>query len=268
MPLPRFRLRTLMIVVPLAGVVLAIEAAAWTGPLGPTLGSVLLLSIDWVPAVFLLLSPRAAGWLSLLAVAASTSSLAFSLWQAAHGDLAPDGGLSIVAVTLWLTFAFGLGYVATKGLHLPGRHPGPDTRPEPVGDAAGETSMAGSFSDPEADEGRPWRPGANPDRPSAGPADAASGSTADPPTARAGALARSSSGASGGFGTRAWAIAALIGVPALVFLTIITWGAILAPLAGLLLLVPFIAANYLLWGRLVATRKPAGRRRRIDDEVA
>jgi hypothetical protein len=53
-----------------------------------------------------------------------------------------------------------------------------------------------------------------------------------------------------------------------VFLTIITWGAILAPLAGLLLLAPFIAANYLLWGRVVVTRKPAGRWRRIDDEVA
>jgi hypothetical protein len=119
-----------------------------------------LLSIDWVPAVFLLLSPMAAGWLFLLAVAASISLLAFSLWQAAHGDLGPDGGLSILAVTHWLTFAFGLGYVATKGLHLPDRPSGPGTRPEPVEDAAGETCMAGSFSDPEADEGRPCRPGA------------------------------------------------------------------------------------------------------------
>jgi hypothetical protein len=253
-----------MVVVPLAGVVVAIEAAARTGPLGP----VLLLSIDWVPAVFLRLSPMAAGWNFLLAIAASISLLAFSLWQAAHGDLGPDGGLSILAVTHWLTFAFGLGDVATKGLHLQDRPSGPGTRPEPVGDAAGETSMAGSFRDPQADDGRPCRPGATPDRPSAGRADAASGSTAGPPTARAGALARSSSKASGGFGTRAWAIAALIGVPALVFLTIITWGAILAPLAGLLLLAPVIAANYLLWGRLVATRKPAGRRRRIDDDLA
>jgi hypothetical protein len=77
----------------------------------------------------------------------------------------------------------------------------------------------------------------------------------------------SSSGASGGPGAKAWAIAALIGVPAFVFLAVITWGAILAPLAGLLLLAPFVAVNYLLWGRLVARRQLADGRRRVDDEV-
>jgi hypothetical protein len=238
-----------MVVVPLAGVVLAIEAAAWTGPLGPALGLVLLLSIDWVPAVFLLLSPRAAGWLFLLAVAASISSLAFSLCHAAHGDLGPDGGLSIFAVTLWLTFAFGLGYVATKGVHLPDHRRSGGTRPEGVGDTSGETSITGSFGDPEADEGWPRRPGVAAVRSSAGPARTTSSPTGVPTR-------------------RAMAIAALIGVPALVFLAIITWGAILAPLAGLLLLSPFVAANYLLWGRLVAPRKSAGGRCRVDDEVA
>ena len=129
MPLPRFRLRTLMIAVPLAGVVLAIEAAAWIGSGSQGLVLVLLLSIAWVPAVFLLLDPKAAGWLFVLAVSASISSLAFLLYHAAHGDLGRDGG-STCAVTFWLTFAFGIGYVATKGLHLPDCRRGPDTRPE------------------------------------------------------------------------------------------------------------------------------------------
>jgi hypothetical protein len=249
MPLPHFRLRTLMIVVPLAGVVLAIEAAAETGPLGPGLGLFLLLSIAWVPALFLLLSPRAAGWLFLLAASASVSSLAFSLYHAAHGSLGRDDGIPTFAVTLWLTFAFGLGYVATKGLHLPDHHRTRDARPEAVGDAAGETSVAESSGDPEAYEGWPRRPAATADRPTAGPADTTGNSTASVPTARA------------------IAIAALIGVPAFVFLVIITWGAILAPLAGLFLLAPFVAVNYLLWGRLVAPRQPAGGRRRVDDEV-
>jgi hypothetical protein len=250
MPLPRFRLRTLMIVVPLAGVVLAIEAAAWTGPLGPALELVLLLSIAWVPAVFLMLPPEAARWLFLLAVSASISSLAFSLYPAAHGGLGRDGGIPTFAVTLWLTFAFGLGYVATKGLHLPDRHRGRDTRLEAVGDAAGETSMAESSGNPQAYERWHGRPGATADRSSAGPADTTDSSTAGVLTARA------------------IAIAALIGVPAFVLLIVITWGAILMPLAGLLLLAPFVVVNYLLWGRLVAPRKPAGGRRRVDDEVA
>jgi hypothetical protein len=250
MPLFRFRLRTLMIVVPLAGVVLAIEAAAGTGPLGPGLGLVLLLSIAWVPALFLLLSPKAAGWLFLLAASASVSLLAFSLYHAADGGLGRDDGIARFAVTLWLTFAFGLGYVATKGLHLPDHHRSQDTRPEAVGDAEGETSVAESSGDPEAYEGWPGRPAATPDRPSAGPADTTCSSTAGVPTARA------------------IAIAALIGVPAFVFLVVISWGAILAPLAGLLLLAPFVAVNYLIWGRLVALRQPATGRRGVDDEVA
>ena len=127
---PRFRLRTLMITVPLAGVVLAIEAAAWTGPLRQVLVLVLPLSIAWVPAVFLLLSLKAAGWLFPLAVSASISSLAFSLYHTVHGGLGRDSGISTCLLTLWLTFAFGIGYVATKGLHLPDRHQSHDTRPE------------------------------------------------------------------------------------------------------------------------------------------
>jgi hypothetical protein len=64
------------------------------------------------------------------------------------------------------------------------------------------------------------------------------------------------------------AIAALIGVPAFAFLVVITWGAILAPITGLLLLAPFVAVNYLLWGRRLAPGKPASGRRRVDDEGA
>jgi hypothetical protein len=39
-------------------------------------------------------------------------------------------------------------------------------------------------------------------------------------------------------------------------------------LADLLLLTPFVAVNYRLWGRLLAPGTPAGGRRRVDDEVA
>jgi hypothetical protein len=247
MPLPRFHLRTLLIAAPVAGVVLAIEAAAWSGSVGQGLGLILLLSIAWVPAVSLLLDPKVAGWLLVLAASASILAVASALYQAARGDLVREVG-PICGATLWLTFACGLGYVATKGLHLPDRNPRRDTRPEAVGDAAGETGMAGSPGDPEADEGRPGRPGATADRSSTTPADTTGRSTAGVPTARA------------------ITIAAMIGAPALVFLVVTTGGAILTPLAGLLLLAPFVAVNYLLWGRLVAPREPAGRRRRADDE--
>lgn len=43
----------------------------------------------------------------------------------------------------------------------------------------------------------------------------------------------------------------LFGIPALLFLTLISYGAILAPL-GLLLPAPFILINYLLWGRYLS----------------
>ncbi|MBV8312261.1 MAG: hypothetical protein JO344_17915 [Planctomycetaceae bacterium] len=85
MPLPRFRLRTLMIAVPVAGVILAlaIQAAAWIGSVREGLVLVLLLSIAWVPAVFVFLPLKVAGWLFMLAVSASILSLAFSvyLWR-------------------------------------------------------------------------------------------------------------------------------------------------------------------------------------------
>ena len=119
MPRPRFHLRTLMIAVPVAGVILAlsIRAAALIGSGREALELVVLLSIAWVPAVFVFLPPKVAGWLFMLAISAS-------IYQAAHGDL------SSRLVTFWLTFAFGIGYVATKALHLPGRDRGRDTRPE------------------------------------------------------------------------------------------------------------------------------------------
>lgn len=78
----------------------------------------------------------------------------------------------------------------------------------------------------------------------------------------------SPSGASFGSKARAVTITALIGVPAFAFLAVITLQAILMPLAGLLLLALLVAVNYLLWGRLLAPSKPAGGRRRGDDEVA
>src|SRR5262249_33534578 len=152
--------------------------------------------------------PKAAGWLFLLATSASVSSLAFSLYHAALGGLGRDDGMPTFTVTLWLTFAFGLGYVATKGLHLPDQHRSRDARPEAAGDAAGEACVAESSGDPEAPEGGPGRPAAPADRPTAGPTDTTGSSTASVPTARA------------------IAIAAPIGVPAFVFLVIITWGAI------------------------------------------
>jgi len=115
MPLPRFRLRTLMIAVPVAGVILAlaIQAAAWIGSVREGLVLVLLLSIAWVPAVFVFLPLKVAEWLFMLAVSASILSLAFSVY------LYRDTGISSCLVTFWLTFAFGIGYVATKALHLP-----------------------------------------------------------------------------------------------------------------------------------------------------
>src|SRR5512135_987592 len=123
MPLPRFRLRTLMIAVPITGVVLA-RVAAWIGSVREGLVLVLLLSIAWVPAVFVFLAPKVARWLFMLAVSASILSLAFTVFQTA------DTGISSCLVTFWLTFAFGIGYVATKAMHLPDRHRGRDTRPE------------------------------------------------------------------------------------------------------------------------------------------
>lgn len=88
------------------------------------------------------------------------------------------------------------------------------------------------------------------------------------PTSETGGGDESPSGASFGSQARAVVIAALIGVPAFAFLVVITWGAILTPLAGLLLLSPFVAVNYLLWCRLLAPGKPAGRRPGVDGEVA
>src|SRR5262249_34510105 len=84
MPAPSFQHRRVVIVVPVAGAILAIEAAAWTGSLGEGLELVLLLSIAWIPAVFLLLDPKVAGWILVAAIFSSIMSLAFTLWSAAH----------------------------------------------------------------------------------------------------------------------------------------------------------------------------------------
>jgi hypothetical protein len=62
------------------------------------------------------------------------------------------------------------------------------------------------------------------------------------------------------------AIVVMIGGPAFAFLVVITWGAILQPLAGLILLAPFVGVNYLLWGRLLAPEKPSAGGEREDDE--
>ena len=73
MPRPRFHLRTLMIAVPVAGVILAlsIRAAALLGSGREALVLVVLLSIAWVPAVFVFLPPKVAGWLFMLAISVS-----------------------------------------------------------------------------------------------------------------------------------------------------------------------------------------------------
>jgi hypothetical protein len=134
MTLPRFRLRTLMIAAPVAGIVLAIEAAAWIGSIGEGLVLVLLLSIAWVPAVSLLLDPKPAGWLFILV----GSSLALSLYRAMLGGLGADRGFDACLASLWLTFAFGIGYVATRAGHLPDRRRAPDTRLERDSHAGGE----------------------------------------------------------------------------------------------------------------------------------
>src|SRR4051812_13245733 len=112
--------------------------------------------------------------------------------------------------------------------------------------------MAGSCGDRNADEGRVGPPDPTTNRSPAGPAAAEGGSTGASTTAGAGATVAPPPGTSFGARARAVAIAVLIGVPAFAFLAVITWGAILTPLAGLLLLAPFVAVNYLLWGRFVA----------------
>jgi hypothetical protein len=126
MPLPRLHLRTLMVTVPLAGVILAIEAAAWIGPFGEGPVRVWLLSIAWVPLVSLLLDPKLVGWLGTLAA----SAMALAPCLAALGVLGRERALGAFLPNLWLTVAFGIGYVATRAGHLPDRRRAPDTRPE------------------------------------------------------------------------------------------------------------------------------------------
>jgi hypothetical protein len=120
MPLPRFQLRTLLVVVPLVGVVLALETAAWNQSVSEGLAWIQILAIAWVPVLFLLLDTNAAGWLFVLAILSSAMLLVAVL---SGSDCGPNFG-----VTLWLTFAFGLGFVASKGLHQPGpsTHQGQD----------------------------------------------------------------------------------------------------------------------------------------------
>jgi hypothetical protein len=115
-----------MVTVPLAGVILAIEAAAWIGPFGEGLARVWLLAIAWVPLVSLLLDPKLVGWLGTLT--ASATALAPCL--AALGVLGRERALGACLPNLWLTFALGIGYVATRAGHLPGHRRAPDTRLE------------------------------------------------------------------------------------------------------------------------------------------
>ncbi|HEX8201579.1 MAG TPA: hypothetical protein VF590_13930 [Isosphaeraceae bacterium] len=77
----------------------------------------------------------------------------------------------------------------------------------------------------------------------------------------------SASNASFWSAVRTVTIVAMIGAPALAFLYVITWGAILAPLSGLIVLAPFVGVNYLLWGRVLAPRKPGGGGRRDEVEA-
>jgi hypothetical protein len=126
MPLPRLHLGTLMVTVALAGVILAIETAAWIGPFGEGLLRVWLLSIAWVPMVSLLLDPKLVGWLCTLA--ASASALAPCL--AALGVLGRERALGACLPNLWLTFAFGIGFLATRAGHLPDRGRARGARPE------------------------------------------------------------------------------------------------------------------------------------------
>ena len=130
MHLLRFRLRTLMLAVPIAGVGLAltIQMAAWVGSVTDLLLLVVLLSIAWVPAVLVFLPPKAAGWLFLLAVSASVLSLAFAVYHPATADTWPERRFSACVAILWVTLGFGIGYVATKAIHLPERRRGPDSR--------------------------------------------------------------------------------------------------------------------------------------------
>jgi len=48
----------------------------------------------------------------------------------------------------------------------------------------------------------------------------------------------------------------VIGIPALLFLTLITDGVIWIPVFGLAVFAPFIVANYLLWGRCLSRDLP------------
>jgi hypothetical protein len=48
----------------------------------------------------------------------------------------------------------------------------------------------------------------------------------------------------------------VIGIPALLFLTLITFGVIWIPIFGLAVFAPFIVANYLLWGRYLSKDLP------------
>ena len=55
-----------------------------------------------------------------------------------------------------------------------------------------------------------------------------------------------------------FAICALVfGVPGVLFLGVLTWGVIYVPLAGLVMTVPFIFVNYVLWGRRALRELPA-----------
>ena len=56
-----------------------------------------------------------------------------------------------------------------------------------------------------------------------------------------------------------------LGVPLLLFFIAISWGMILAPLPGLVMLAPFILANYLTWGWWLPRRSKRGENDALED---
>lgn len=55
-------------------------------------------------------------------------------------------------------------------------------------------------------------------------------------------------------------LAVIVGVPGLLFLIVLTFGAISAPFVGLLLLAPFILANTVLWAPWLLIRRLSDKR--------
>jgi len=59
----------------------------------------------------------------------------------------------------------------------------------------------------------------------------------------------------------------LIGVPAFLFMIVITYGAILIPMVGFLLIGALATVHYLLWGRSMSNAVAAEREEEAEDEA-